>query len=162
MARAPRAWISALVLAAVVSPSAGAASPASDDARINAALMAALPADGITDLVVIAQPSAPDAPRVWGATRVAASPASIKDVVLDPAHYPALIPSLIKSELERPSGGAPVVDWELEVPLFNLSGRMALSNRPDGVTIDLCRGRLRARADLPFTVAPSGRRAARR
>ena len=81
VARALRAWISAIVLAAVVSPSASVASPASDDdARVNAALMAALPADGVTDLMVIAQPSTPDAPRAWGATRVAASPASIKDV----------------------------------------------------------------------------------
>ena len=75
MARTPRAWTSAVVLAAVVSRSASAAGPASDDdARVNAALIAALPADGATDLVVIAQPSAPDAPRAWGVTRVAASP----------------------------------------------------------------------------------------
>jgi hypothetical protein len=157
VARAPRAWISAIVLAAVVSPSASAASPASDDdARLNAALIAALPADGVTDLVVIAQPSAPDAPRAWAATRIAASPASIKDVVLDPAHYTALIPSLIKSELEPPNGGAPVIDWELEVPLFNLSGRMALHNRPDGVTIELFEGDF-APGRIAFTVGPDGR-----
>jgi hypothetical protein len=155
VARAPRAWISAIVLAAVVSPPASAASPASDDARVNAALIAALPADGVTDLVVIAQPSAPDAPRAWGATRVAASPAAIKDVVLDPAHYAALIPSLIKSELERSNGGAPLVDWEMEVPLFNLSGRLALHNRPDGVTIELLEGDF-APGQIAFTVAPDG------
>jgi hypothetical protein len=157
VARAPRAWISVIVLAAVVSPSASAASPPSDDdARLDAALIAALPADGVTDLVVIAQPSTPDAPRSWGATRVAASPAAIKDVVLDPAHYAALIPSLIKSELERSNGGAPVVDWELEVPLFNLSGRLALHNRPDGVTIELLEGDF-APGRMAFTVAPDGR-----
>jgi len=156
VARVPRAWISAIVLAAAVSRSASAAGPASDDARVDAALIAALPADGATDLMVIAQPSAPDAPRAWGATRVAASPAAIKDVLLDPGHYPALIPSLIKSELEPPSGGAPVVDWELEVPLFNLSGRMALHNRPDGVTIELREGDF-APGRIAFTVAPDGR-----
>jgi hypothetical protein len=151
------AWTSALVLAAVVSPAASAAGPAGDDdARVNAALCAALPADGATDLVVIAQPSAPDAPRAWGATRVAASPAAIKDVLLDPAHYRALIPALIKSQLERSNGSTPIVDWELEIPLFNLSGRMALHNRPDGVTIELFEGDF-APGRLSFTVAPDPR-----
>ena len=152
MARAPRAWISATVLAAVVSPGARAAGD--DEARVAAALCAALPTDGTTDLVVIAQPSAPDAPRVWSATRVAASPAAIKDVLLAPAHYAALIPSLIKSDLELSSaGGPPIVDWELEIPLFNLSGRLALHNRPDGVTFDLFEGDF-APGRISFTVAP--------
>ena len=156
MAHAPGAYALALVLAAVASPAASVASPASDeDARTNAALIAALPADPRTDLVLIAQPSAPDAPRAWGATRVAASPAAIKDVLLDPAHYGALIPALIKSELERSTGSAPVVDWELEIPLFNLSGRMALHNRPDGVTIELFEGDF-APGRLSFTVADDG------
>ncbi len=155
MARAPRAWTSALVLAAaVVSPAAQASSD--DDARVTAALCAALPADGATDLVVIAQPSAPDAPRTWGVTRVAASPAAIKDVLLDPAHYRALIPTLIKSELDWSNRSAPIVDWELEVPLFNLSGRMALHNRPDGVTVELVEGDF-APGRLSFTVAPDAR-----
>ena len=154
MARAPGARISAIVLAAFLSPAARAASD--DDARVTAALIAALPADGATDLVVIAQPSAPDAPRFWGATRVAASPAAIKDVLLDPAHYRALIPALIKSELDWSNRSAPIVDWELEVPLFNLSGRMALHNRPDGVTIELVEGDF-APGRLAFTVAPDAR-----
>ena len=145
------AWIVAVALAA---PFASNASAAGDDAPINAALVAALPADGTTDVVVIAQPSAADAPRAWGATRVAAAPAAIKDILLDPGHYRAVIPSLIKSDLERANGGPPVVDWELEVPLFNLSGRMALSNRPDGVTIDLFEGDF-APGRISFTVAPS-------
>jgi hypothetical protein len=152
--RARGASTFALVLATVASPAAQAASD--DDAQVNAALIAALPADGATDLLVIAQPSAPDAPRAWGATRVAASPAAIKDVVLDPAHYRALIPALIKSELERSTGGAPIVDWELEIPLFNLSGRMALHNRPDGVTIELFEGDF-APGRLSFTVASDAR-----
>jgi hypothetical protein len=145
-----RAWILTVALAAI-SPKASAGG---DDAQINAALVAALPADGTTDVVVIAQPSTPDAPRAWSATHVAAAPAAIKDVLLDPAHYRALIPSLIKSDLELPNGGPPVVDWELEVPLFNLSGRMSLSNRPDGVTIELFEGDF-APGRISFTVAPS-------
>ncbi len=143
-----------MVLAAALSPAARAAGDR--EGALDAALRAALPADGSTDLVVIAQPSTPDAPRAWGATRVAASPAAIKDVLLDPAHYRALIPALIKSELEWSNGTAPVVDWELEIPLFNLSGRMALYNRPDGVTIELFEGDF-APGRLSFTVAPDAR-----
>jgi hypothetical protein len=146
--------MSAIVLAAAGSPAVRAASE--DDAGLDAALIAALPADGSTDLMLIAQPSAPDAPRAWGVTRVAASPAAIKDVLLAPAHYRALIPALVKSELERSNGGAPLVDWELEIPLFNLSGRMALHNRPDGVTVELFEGDF-APGRLSFTVAPDAR-----
>ena len=152
--RARGAWTFALLLATVASPAAQAASD--DAAQVDAALIAALPADGATDLLVIAQPSAPDAPRTWSATHVAASPATIKDVLLDPAHYRALIPALVKSQLERANGGAPIVDWELEIPLFNLSGRMALHNRPDGVTIELFEGDF-APGRLSFTVAPDAR-----
>jgi hypothetical protein len=158
VARLVRAWISAVVLAAALSPAVRAADSGNggDDARVNAALISALPVQGSTDLVVVAQPGAPDAPRAWGITRVAASPAAIKDVLLDPAHYRALIPALVKSELEQSNGTAPVVDWELEIPLFNLSGRMALHNRPDGVTIELFEGDF-APGRLSFTVGPDAR-----
>lgn len=154
MARAPRALLLAAALALEVAPTARAAD---DDARLAAALAAALPADGRTELAEIDLPGVPGAPRVRVAARVAAAPAAIKDVLLDPAHYRAIIPSLIKSSLETmndPRLGAPVVGWELEVPLFNLSGRLALRNRPDGVTIELCDGDF-APGRLVFTVAPA-------
>jgi hypothetical protein len=154
MARAPRALLLAATLA-LAGPRAARA--ADDDAPLAAALAAALPADGRSDLVEIDLPSVPDAPRVRAATRIAATPAAIKDVLLDPAHYQAIIPSLIRSNLETlndPRMGAPVVGWELEVPLFNLSGRMALRNRPDGVTIELYEGDF-APGRLVFTVAPA-------
>jgi hypothetical protein len=141
---------------------AEAAFAADDDARVAAALIAALPADRATDVVLVDEPAAPDAPRVRAATRVGAAPAVIKDVLLDPAHYRALIPALIRGDLEpsKPKSGPPgppVVDWELEVPLFNLSGRMALVNRPDGVTFQLLDGDF-APGRLTFTVAanPAG------
>jgi hypothetical protein len=146
-----------LVAALVVLAVDGGASAANDDARVAAALIAALPADQATDVVLIDQPAVPDAPRVRAATRVAATPAAIKDVLLDPAHYRALIPALIRSDLQWAKAGmpgAPVVDWELEVPLFNLSGRLALVNRPDGVTFELRDGDF-APGRLIFTVAAS-------
>jgi hypothetical protein len=140
-----------LVAALVVLAVDSGARAAEDDARVAAALIAALPADRATDVVLVDQPAVPDAPRVRAATRVAATPAAIKDVLLDPAHYGALIPALVRSDLHWPKGGSPIVDWELEVPLFNLSGRMAVVNRPDGVTFELRDGDF-APGRLIFTV----------
>jgi hypothetical protein len=137
--------------AASLAAAAGSSLAVEDDARVAAALIVALPADRATDVVLVDQPGVPDAPRVRSATRVAAAPAAIKDLLLDPAHYRALIPALIRGDLEPPNGGPPVVDWELEVPLFNLSGRMALVNRPDGVTFQLLDGDF-APGRLIFTV----------
>jgi hypothetical protein len=149
-----------LAAALVVLAIAGTARAADDDRRVAAAMVAALPADRATDVVLVDQPAVPEAPRVRAATRVGATPAAIKDVLLDPAHYRALIPALIRSDLQWPKAGAPgppVVDWELEVPLFNLSGRLALVNRPDGVTFELRDGDF-APGRLIFTVTanPAG------
>ena len=94
MARVPRAFLLAL---AFVAP-ASVVRAADDDAHLAALLSAALPADGATNLVAIDQPSLPDAPHVRAATRVGATPATIKDVLLDPAHYRALIPSLVRAD----------------------------------------------------------------
>jgi len=107
-------WVALTMLAGVL----GAAPPAhaDDDAAITAALVAALPADARTDVVLIDQPARADAPRVRAVTQVAAPPAAIKTALLDATRYRALIPSLIKSDVERPGvpgTGTPVVDWEL-------------------------------------------------
>jgi hypothetical protein len=132
-----------MALAAAAPQNAGAA----DAGPLGFALGAALPADGRSDLVLIQPSQAAEGPRVLAATRVAATPAAIKSVLLDPAHYRALIPALLGAVVtgaERRSiePGAPLVDWELEVPLFNLSGRLALRERLDGVTFDLVDGDL--------------------
>ena len=112
------------------------------DARVIAALTAALPADGSADLVVIDQPAPAHAPRVRAAAPVAAPPAAVKAVLLDPAHYRKIIPGLVRSEFTRAADGAVTVAWELEVPLFNLSGRLALREHPTGVEMTLLEGDL--------------------
>ena len=145
-------WVALLVLAGAAAASAPAR--AGDDAATAAALVAALPADGLTDIVLVDQPSRPDAPRVRAVTHVAATPAGIKAVLLDPTHYRALIPSLIESNAE---GNAPVVvRWELEVPIFNLSGRLAVRDQPNGVTFELFDGDF-APGRLVFTALPDAR-----
>jgi hypothetical protein len=131
------AWLWAVALAA-----AGPNARANDDAQIGSALGAALPADGRSDLLFIQPPSGGGAPRVLGATRFASVPATLKAVLLDPAHYGALIPALAGAAVVNRGDPTPFVDWELHVPLFNLSGRLALRDRSDGVTLDLVDGDL--------------------
>jgi hypothetical protein len=144
------AWLSAFALAAAATQNAQAA----DDAELGIALGAALPADGSSDLLFIEQPFPERAPRLLGATRIAAAPATIRAVLLDPAHYRALIPALVGSSVVEPGAPAPLVDWELEFPLFNLSGRLALRCRGDGVTFDLIDGDF-APGRIVFSVSPN-------
>ncbi len=149
-ARTERA-AAALLLGALALVGSGQAR--ADDAAVARALVAALPAGGRTDVVLIDQPSRPGAPRVRAATHVNAPPAAIRAALLDTAHYSALIPSLIRAEARPGDGNVPFVDWELEVPLFNLSGRFALRAAGDQVRLDLFDGDF-SPGHLVFTMTP--------
>ena len=142
-------WVCAAALT-IAAQSARAA----DDAEMASALCAALPVDGSSDLFLIQRPPQPSPPRVLGATRSSAAPAAIRAVLLDPAHYRALIPALLDASVLDPRAAAPLVDWELEIPLFNLSGRLALRGRPDGVTFELVDGDL-APGRIVFSIRPN-------
>ena len=122
-------------------------------ADVPAALAAALPADAATDVVLIDQPSVPRAPRARAATAVGAPPATVKAVLLDTAHYRALIPGLVRHETSTAAAGAIALAWELEIPLFNLSGRLVMRERPDGVEMDLIDGDL-SPGHITFTILP--------
>ncbi|HXU63207.1 MAG TPA: hypothetical protein VN962_15995 [Polyangia bacterium] len=124
------------------------------DADLAGALVAALPADGRTDVVLIEQPSRPGAPRVRAVTRVNAAPAAVRAALLDTAHYGAVIPALVQAEARPGDGQVPFVDWELEVPLFNLSGRFALRAAGDQVRLDLFDGDF-SPGHLVFTIRPA-------
>jgi hypothetical protein len=134
-------------------PPAAAPPPALRDADVTAALAAALPADASTDVLLIDQPSVPHAPRARAATAVAAPPATVKAVLLDTAHYRAIIPGLVRNETTPAAAGATALAWELEIPLFNLSGHLLMRERPDGVEMDLTEGDL-SPGHIVFTVLP--------
>jgi hypothetical protein len=126
-----------------------AAGAAAADPDLGAALDAAQGAD----VVLFELPAAAGAPRVRAATLARASPAAIAGVLLDPAHYRAFIPALVRSEaVPSATPGERIVSWELEVPLFNLKGRLALRPRPDGVEMRLIDGDL-APGRVIFTAA---------
>jgi hypothetical protein len=109
---------------------------AAPDADLVAGLAAA---DG-ADVVSIDLPAPAGAPHVRAATTVRAAPATIVGVLADPARFASMLPSLVRSQVVGQRGDARVVAWELEVPLFNLSGTLELRARPDGVELTLLDG----------------------
>jgi hypothetical protein len=140
-----------------------AALPASARAAPDADLVAALDLAGGADVVAFDLPAKAGAPRVRVATTVRAPAAAVAAVLLDPARFRAAIPALIRADVRPAAPGAPPgapleVAWELEVPLFNLRGRMAVRALPDGVEMALVDGDL-APGRLIFRVAerPDGR-----
>jgi hypothetical protein len=153
------AWAGRGLIVAALLASQPAAPPTGgtarlDEAQVDAALGALLPPGNATDIVLIDQPTHPRAPRVHAATVAFAAPDTVKALLGDPARYRGIIPGLIKHDVEPAPPGAPVtVDWELEIPLFNLSGRLHLRPRPDGAELELFDGDL-APGRIVFTVAP--------
>lgn len=132
------------------------------DARSLQAVDAALAALRGADLVVVDDPSAGRAPSTLLATRATTSPAALAATLGDPRAYSDAIPSLVRANVidhrPSPAGGGvvePLIDWELEIPLFNLRGKAWVSPRPDGVDLILADGDL-APGILAFTWIPSG------
>ena len=123
-------------------PSASPSPPSSPSTGpdIGALLTAALPADGSADIALVDWPAKTGAPHVRAATIVAAAPAAIRNVLLDTGNYRKIVPALIRADVSRTPAGLPSVGWEVEVPLFNLSGTLVIHERPDGAEVELVDG----------------------
>jgi hypothetical protein len=120
-------------------PAAAApAAPAKPD--VPALLAAALPADGTADVVLIDWPATPGMPHVRAVTATAATAAAIKNVLLDAGNYRKIVPALLRADVSRTPAGLQSVGWEVEVPLFNLTGTLVIHERPDGAEVDLIDG----------------------
>ncbi|HEY2899773.1 MAG TPA: hypothetical protein VGL59_04290 [Polyangia bacterium] len=94
------------------------------------------------------------------ATLVAAGPAVVEAVLRTPAAYLQAIPSLARADVvrrrPRPGGGEDLlVDWELEIPLFNLRGKLWVGGDGPRIVMDLVEGNF-APGQLVFTWAPAG------
>src|SRR5262245_23973519 len=126
----------ACLVAAMVLASAGAARAAPDPD-----LLAALDA-ARADVVAFELPATPGAPRVRAATVACAPAPTVLGVLGDPSRYRAMLPSLIRSETTGQRGAVRIVEWELEVPLFNLSGTLEVRPRATGVELALVEGDL--------------------
>ncbi|HXU03778.1 MAG TPA: hypothetical protein VN903_22585 [Polyangia bacterium] len=138
---------------ASAAPSASPSPPPKPLDPIGALLTGALPTDGATDVVLIDWPAVPGSPHVRAATVVRAAPAAIKSVLLDAANYKKIVPALIRADVARTKAGLPSVEWEVEVPLFNLTGTLVIHERPDGADIDLVEGDF-SPGKLSFTATP--------
>jgi hypothetical protein len=100
---------------------------------------------GDADLVVVNDPAGARPVRVLLATRVSASAEKVRQVIADPGSYRKAIPSFERVEVisrhEREPGVVDLeVAWELEVPLWNLKGKLWLRAQPNGVDLELMEG----------------------
>jgi hypothetical protein len=148
---------SAAAAATAAPPPAGAPAPSAAAPPVSdvpTLLAAALPADGATDVVLVDWPAIPGAPHVRAATACTAPPAVIKRVLLDPRNYRKVVPALIRADVSSETlAGPPAVGWEIEVPLFNLEGKLVVTERPDGAEVTLVSGDL-SPGRLTFTAVP--------
>ena len=101
-----------------------------------------------TDLILLPAARRPaPRPAVTVATRVTARPDAITSVVLNLPSLREALPSLIRADVlgTQPGPRADawpdrLIAWEVEVPLFNLTGRAWLRQRADGVELTLVEG----------------------
>jgi len=100
---------------------------------------------GGADLVLTNDPIAAHPVRVLVATRVAAKAEKILQVVATPASYKKAIPSfrrvdVVSRRVQAPGKVDLEVAWELDVPLWNLEGKLWLRPRADGADLELAEG----------------------
>jgi len=142
-----RRLLAAPLLALAVSSHASAAV---DGTAIEAALAALHGAD----LAVVDAPVAGREPSAVVATRVAAPWAALAAVLTTPSAYREAVPALVRVQVveQRRTGGvqSQLIEWELEIPLFNLKGKAWIRPRIDGVDLDLVEGNL-APGKVAFT-----------
>ena len=100
---------------------------------------------GDADLLLAHDPRTARPVRVLLATRVAAPAEQVRQMLLTPASYGKAMPSFERVEVvsrrmhERARTDLQVA-WELEVPLWNLEGKLWLQPRNDGVDLQLAEG----------------------
>ena len=148
----------AVMMAAALLAGLARAAPASpaDPAAIEAALRALRGAD----LAVVDDPVPGRAPSALIATRVAVAPAALAATLGDARAYREAIPALVRAEVvaRRRLPGATaeeqLLEWELEIPLFNLKGKAWISPRAGGVDLTLVEGDL-APGKLAFRWTPA-------
>jgi hypothetical protein len=107
------------------------------------------------ELVFFDEPHPGQPTRVMGAARVKAPLARVRAVMLDPAAYQRAVPSFRRAEIVGRNGAQLQVEWELEVPLWNLQGKLWLKPAADGVDIELAEGDL-APGLFQLRVRPDG------
>ena len=161
----PRAPL--FVLVAVGSFATGSASPTDPsplgfDLEAPAAFESAVGDD--TDAVLFPGPQRPQPrPTVLVATRVKADVNTVASVLLNPTSMREALPALVRADVvaTRPGLRADawpdrLIAWEVEIPLFNLTGKGWLQQRPGAVELTLVEGAF-APGHVRFRFARSAR-----
>lgn len=117
----------------------GFALPSSDQ------VSAALEQTDDSDLVLMTNPSGPRPVHVLVATKVAVRADKLRRVLSDAASYRKAMPSFRRTDVvSRRTRSPGVTDleiaWELEVPTWNLTGKLWLRPQPGGVDLELEEG----------------------
>ncbi|MBC8132237.1 MAG: hypothetical protein H7X95_04590, partial [Deltaproteobacteria bacterium] len=115
-----------------------------------------------TDLLLLPRARRPAArPVVTAATRVKARADAVADVFLNPALLRQALPALVRADVvdtrpgPRPDGWPDrLIAWEVEVPLFNLTGKAWLQQQADGAEFTLVEGAF-APGRIRLRVAPA-------
>jgi hypothetical protein len=147
---------SARLVAALILLAAASAQAASFPSReaVGAALGRV---DG--DLVVFDQQRPGQPTRVLAAARVPVALERFLPILADPAAYRRALPSFRKAEIVARRGVEPspdlLVAWELEVPLWNLRGKLWMHPVPGGVDLTLAEGDM-SPGVLAVRVSPLG------
>jgi hypothetical protein len=100
---------------------------------------------GNADLVLMNDPAGAQPVRVLLATKVSAPVEKLRQVLKDVASYRKAMPSFRRTDvLSTVCAGATDLEvaWELEVPMWNLTGKLWLHPRPQGVDLELRDGDL--------------------
>jgi hypothetical protein len=116
---------------------------------------------GGADLVVFEERRPPRPTNLALAARVRAPADRLLAVLADPAAYRRAVPAFVKANVikEDRAAGAPrpawLLDWELEIPLWNLEGKLWMRPVPDGVRFDFVEGDL-VPGSFVLTARPEG------
>ena len=98
------------------------------------------------DLVLVTDPLGVRPVRALVAGRVAAPVETVRAALVVAATYKSAVPNFQKVDVlstqTTPTGSEQDVAWELEVPMWNLEGRLQLHPRSDGVDLVLYQGDL--------------------
>jgi hypothetical protein len=97
---------------------------------------------GGADLVIFDELHPPQATRIFLATRVRAPLERLQALMRDAAAYRRAIPSFRRADVVASRPPAVQVAWELEVPLWNLEGKLWLRPVDGGVDLLLAEGDL--------------------
>lgn len=100
---------------------------------------------GGADLVLVNDPAGARPYRVLLATHVAAPVDKLQSILANPAAYRQAMPAfqrtdVVASKARKGDVTDKQIAWELEVPLWNLSGKLWLFPRADGVDLELSEG----------------------